>query len=354
MLYTYKYIYNHKIHGLNKHLLIFFRKIRSVNNNAQFSLNKYFHSDFVKIIKGTKLEKKFRSFFKHFKSLNTSKQDKFYKIIKETQSLNQIFEDTSIDCNEFSIDGLQKVLGDTTTLVDLMSSLYKNISLKDGRWNIYDHYYGVYKATAVKICPFCGVEILHKLHREDYDHLAAKSIYPLFAINMRNLAPMCAYCNEKIKLKKDVFYKDNNKTIRRPFAYPYKTSFNIKLDFNGSIIPQTDINFQEGDWRIDFSPNHELVKTWLDVFEIENRYIEDYIKEFYKDWITHFLLIYSASINSEIDLKDKLKEYSDKLYLQPLHEKNIIKSSLFKYFSECNNSTFYSSMMKRIKTKLIA
>lgn len=354
MLYTYKYSYNHKIHDLNKHLLIFFRKIRDVPKSARFLPKKYFHSDFIKVIKGTLLEVKFREFFNHFKTLGTHQKEEFYIIVRDSQSIDRLLEDIKIDCNPYSKDGLKLILNNVTPLMNLMSALYCSLSSKNGRYDIYDHYEEIYKKAESKICPFCGVETLHRYHREDYDHLAPKSIYPLFTVNMRNLAPMCTQCNEKIKLNQDVFYKDDDKNIRRPFAYPYKTKIEVNLDFNNSIIPQTDINDPEGKWFIKFMPENELVITWKDVFEIEKRYIVDFIDGFYKDWITYFLNQYDRNINNEDDLKKLLKEYSDILYKQPLHEKNIIKAPLFKYLSECDNSYFYSSLLTRIKKKLIA
>ncbi|MDD3319881.1 MAG: hypothetical protein PHS59_00340 [Paludibacter sp.] len=358
MLYTYQYIHKHKIHELNKHLLIFFRRIKNVKSSSKFVLETYFHKDFITVIEGTQLEVQFRTFFNTYKKLSANNKNLFYNVIIDSQSIQYLFEDISIDCNRFSNTELEKIIGHSSMLKNLMSTLYKSMSAKNGHWKIYDHYSNIYNGRkSPKVCPFCGVELLHSSFREDYDHLAPKGVYPLFSINMRNLAPMCTFCNEKCKGEKDVFYEDRNKTKRRRFAYPYNMMVEIALDYSESILPETDYKYPEGYWKIKFNPDIDYVKTWLDIFQIENRYVTDYIIPNYFEWLDQFIFTISDKeliINEKNLLRTELSRYSNRLFKQPFLDTNIIKAPLFKYFADCENESFYTSLLRRIKTKISA
>jgi len=203
-----------------------------------------------------------------------------------------------------------------------------------------------------KACPFCGIGTMHQTFQEDYDHLACKKHYPLSATNLKNLAPMCGPCNTKFKKDIDVLY---DQSIRRPFAYPYTTVINVEFDYSKSIIPGTDKKTSKGHWKIEIIPNSDINKTWFTVFQIEKRYVMDYVQPKFDIWIDNFLddiADNNISIPNVTTLKAELKKISKSWKSKRFIESNIIKGPLFDYLADCNNSIFYNSIMRRLGDKI--
>lgn len=352
MLYKYEFINGHSLSQLNKHLNYFFRKIRAVPTNAAFVTALYFHASIADDIDNSSaLKKKFEAFFDSFKVLSQDKKDEFYQIVLKCRSIELFFEDVNIDCNEINNTAIQAVIGDNT-LYELTKYLFST-TLKANRWGIKDHYLQLYnRMPAHKACPFCGVGEMHQTFREDYDHLCPKKHYPLVAINLKNLAPMCGACNTKFKGEVDVFY-DNN--IRRQFAYPYSTQLTINIDYNGSVIPETDINNSAGFWKINFLPNDPMNDTWFKVFQIEKRYRDDYLVPKFESWVNDFLddlVSYGINIATYDDLKRELKNTAERIGQKRFIHSNIIKAPLFDYLASCENDIFYSSVLKMYTQKI--
>lgn len=344
MLYKYKYIKRHTIHGLNKYLLYFFRKIRTLSSSATFRINgAYFHSDFSEILKNSpELKKKFKMFFDSYKILSDVQKTEFYNKVVKCQCVSCFFEDISVDCSDIKINSIQQLIGNNS-LYELMKHLYD--TLKSTRWKIIDHYIEMYNEMPQdKVCPFCGIESMHQTFREDYDHLLPKSIYPLLSVNLQNLAPMCSICNEKAKKEIDILYKNGS---RRSFAYPYTTELSFTLNFSGSIIPQTDLNNQQGSWHISVLPQSDINVTWFEVFNIERRYLDDYFR--FDIWTSDFvadLIRYNQNVENEEQLKCELLKTAKTYERYKLRHSNIIKAPLFYFLANCNNHIFYNSLLK--------
>ena len=346
MLYKYQYIKKHPLHGLHKHLLFFFRKIESVPRNTSFRINgNYFHSDFSAILNAsTTLTEKFKSFFNSYKKLTQEQRKNLHYKIAKCQDVKCFFEDTSIDCSDITRGSIKQLMGDDT-LYDLMKYLFES-TLKSSRWKIEEHYKQLYANMPIeKVCPFCGVENMHQTFREDYDHLLPKSIYPLLAVNLYNLVPMCSVCNEKAKKEIDILYKNG---VRRSFAYPYTTELSVTFSFGGSIIPQTDINNENGQWTLTINTDNEKNISWLEIFNIERRYIDDYLK--FDSWTYDFVytLVHNkTNIENEEQLKIELLSVAKLYEKRRLSNCNIIKAPLFYYLAGCNNQIFYNSLMRK-------
>lgn len=351
MLYKYEYVKDHSLSHLNKHLNYFFRKIRNVSQTAAFVTDRYFHSTIVEDINNSPvLKDKFETFFSSFKVLTQEKKTEFYQIVLKCQSIESFFEDVNFDCNQINNTTIKSIIGNNS-LYDLTKYLFST-TLKAKRWGIQDHYLQIYnKMPAHKVCPFCGLGEMHQTFREDYDHLCPKKHYPLIAINLKNLAPMCGACNTKFKGEVDVFYENN---VRRQFAYPYSTQLTINIDYNGSVIPETDINNSSGFWKINFLPNVSMNDTWLKVFQIEKRYKNDYLVPKFESWVNDFLddlISYGINIDNYDDLKRELKNTAARIGQKRFIHSNIIKAPLFEYLASCENDIFYSSVLKMYTQK---
>ncbi|WP_316795460.1 hypothetical protein [Pedobacter agri] len=346
MLYKYEFVKNHSLGLLNKHLNFFFRKIRNIPKNSAFVIDRYFHSSLIDDLNNSPvLKKKIEAFFDSYKILDQDKKDAFYQLVLKCQSVEAFFEDIKYDCQEINNTAIKALIGNDS-LYELTKYLFST-TLKAKRWGIEDHYIQIYdKMPAHKACPFCGVGEMHKTFREDYDHLCPKKHYPLLAINLKNLAPMCGPCNTKFKGEVDVFY-DNK--VRRQFAYPYSTQLTINIDYSGSIIPETDINNSVGFWKINFLPVAQVSTTWFEVFQIEKRYRDDYLVPKFESWVNDFiddLVSYGININNSDDLKRELKSTADRIGQKKFIHSNIIKAPLFDYLASCENDIFYNSVMK--------
>lgn len=346
MLFKYTYPNNHTLENLNSYLVEFINKLDTTNEQSQFVLGDYFHKDFVEVLTiSPVLEKKFEVFFNSFKVLDPEIKTEFIDLLEQSQNIANFYADLNEDCSNMKTEYIQNLIGDNSFTL-LADQLFK--SLKLDRWEIKNHYELIYNALQYKICPFCGVEILHKTFREDYDHLAPKTHYPLISANPRNLAPMCHTCNCKNKGAKDILYNDNGD--RKEFVYPYDSSIDIVFDYSNSTIPQTDMAHPIGDWIIQFDPDNSETQNWDSIFNIKKRYIEDFITPNFETWLDDFILdCIESNITLDTDqtIKDQLGFFARSFKRKWYEQSNIIKGPLFEFLESSNNSSFYISIIKR-------
>jgi len=346
MLFQYIYPENHSLERLNEYLVQFVNSIQLTNENSDFILNDYFHLEFVEILRESpKLLKKFETFFNTYKKLSQEVKIEFQRLLIESQNFEVVFSDTSIDCSVYKTDSIEILLGDNA-FKDLADFLFTCV--KYDRWDIKGHYEIIYNALDYKVCPFCGIHPLHKTFREDYDHLAPKSLYPLVTVNPKNLAPMCHDCNTKNKVTKDILYSDIGNRIT--FVYPYTSHIFVTINFENSIIPQTVENNQNGNWIISFVPDDDLTRNWDEIFNIKTRYLVDFIIPNFETWIDDFVL---DCFEDGVDLTDTMTISSQLLMLgnrfsrKWYEQANIIKGPLFQYLANCENELFYNSLKSK-------
>ncbi|WP_428330319.1 hypothetical protein [Mucilaginibacter sp.] len=342
MLYSYNYPQGHKLEQLNAHLLNFFTNIRNVPANATYIIENYFSADFVIVLnRSEELNNKFKAFFDSYKKLQNPQKEAFFQLVLKSQNIRAFFLDTSLDCSDIKREPLELILGDQT-LRNLMAHLFKT-TLK--AFDIDGHYKVIYTAMSHKICPFCGLETMHQSYREDYDHLAAKRHFPLAAVHPANLAPMCHTCNSKNKGEQDVLNNANG--TRKRMIYPYSEQVNITFDYTGTIIPQTDINNQLGNWVVNILPDDETTRNWNEIFGIKTRYKDDYLKPSFEEWIDDFIkdcIEQGKDLTIADTISTELKSMSDNFKRKWYLHSNIIKGPLFDYLSTCNNEIFYNSI----------
>lgn len=350
MLLTYQYPVNHQMEALNSHFFEFLTSIRNVRPTAQFRPSVYFNVQFLEIVNSSpKLKLKLGNFFSTFKVLSQDKKDAFYNLVVKSQNIQNFFTDNTIDCIDVQTINVNSILGNNSFNI-LVSHLF-SITLKS--LDIKNHYKLIYDAMPHKVCPFCGVEKMHKSFQEDYDHLAAKRHYPIVAINMKNLAPMCHTCNSKNKGEKDVLNNANG--TRKLFTYPYSQTVDVSIDFSNCIIPYTDEHNPEGNWDIALLPDNSIISNWDLIFNIKKRYKEDYLECCFEDWLDEFLdglILYNVPINNEQHIIDQLIQWSQNLHSKKFYNINFIKAPLFSYLSGCGINSFYLSLLARYNQKL--
>lgn len=151
-----------------------------------------------------------------------------------------------------------------------------------------DHYKEFVKINSKGKCPFCGLlpidsEYVHT--REAYDHYLPKSKYPFSTINFKNLVPICNKCNSGNKGTKDPLHDTNGNRRKSFYAYntiPYKLEINIQI--NTPDIPK----LTPQDISITFGPANlsDEIRTWNELFGIEERYKAKCCSEDAKYWLT--------------------------------------------------------------------
>lgn len=150
-----------------------------------------------------------------------------------------------------------------------------------------DHYARFRRGNAPgngNVCCVCGTEYLAQVQadandneqwRGPYDHLLAKDQYPLYAVDPKNLLPICNTCNSKAKLAKDLVLKDG---FRRLSFSPWTewallSEIEVVVDDVQVLFPRVVINFRSAD-----PDRQEKLATWDDVYKIKSR-VEGEFKE---------------------------------------------------------------------------
>jgi hypothetical protein len=141
------------------------------------------------------------------------------------------------------------------------------------------------KERPSKSCPFCGYNHVSapEVKGNETDHYLCKEIYPFAAANLRNLVPICHYCNSGYKLNKDLLKADDGAPRRAYDPYclnpPELTSvFEEFADDGEGYKPR---------WDVRFEPATEELGTWHSVFDLVSRLKLDVLSDF-EAWLRYF------------------------------------------------------------------
>jgi hypothetical protein len=158
------------------------------------------------------------------------------------------------------------------------------------RTNVIDYLREFKSLNSVFICPICGNEIIKSNPyeaRASLDHWQCKSKYQLSSVYWQNLVPMGEGCNKApVKGANEVFWTNNDRTLRQTFFYPYTWNGEINIGFNCRSEPNEDDLI--GDWEFSFigqSQEHQdLIDKWNKFFRINDRWRSETLKEYLEVW----------------------------------------------------------------------
>ena len=316
--------------------LLIHKKINSrslyVNDNTYFSAS---FSDKLKI--SPKLNQLFKNFFDAYKILPTVSKKLIVDQFVNCEPIDDLLGDDTRNVDQLSLSSLP--YGIQKKIHDMFLYLYDSTL----QTNLKIHYSEVFEKLPTKYCPFCGIEKLPKpnIRKADYDHIIYKGKYPQMAINMRNLIPMGLECNRDYKKQKDVLFTATGK--RRIFINPFTTNYTLSLSLRGSILPNA--LYKNGIWKIQFFPNDNIIDAWKDVFEIEQRYVDE-LEEHFTSWLEIFKEEYKGCIFNINQLKEAFSKKANSFKNYWYKDSNIIKFGLFDFLSNCNDYVFYDSIIK--------
>ncbi len=189
-------------------------------------------------------------------------------------------------------------------LKDFNNYLYKFLDKKDASFvknfeSITTYYKKLVFQLPENICPFCGITTVNseKLTKRDaFDHYLPKSLLPFTAINIKNLAPMCKDCNQDWKHDINPINMDKDKGNIRKTFFPFNNAlYNINISITKLEI---DPLFRKDHHIINISydceEHSEEVHTWLELFNIRNRY-DLLIRNHLKFWLEDLSILEDSS-----------------------------------------------------------
>ena len=153
----------------------------------------------------------------------------------------------------------------------------------------HSHYQAVYDVSPLKVCPFCGTEIMmippplsddEDAPNQDLDHYLPVSIYPLAGSNLHNLVPMGSTCNSRFKKAKDIIRKADG--TLRPVFDPFGPVAS-EISLAGSQFPPA-VDNPEPVWQVTLAGG-ERADTWDAVWDIKRRLREDVISKRATRWL---------------------------------------------------------------------
>lgn len=139
----------------------------------------------------------------------------------------------------------------------------------------------------LQVCPYCGRNYINKLknyRQYEIDHFFPKDKYPIFAVSLYNLIPVCPSCNRR-KSYKEFSYSPHDHRYQKAgqvshFWYSVTgTGFledSSKLKIEMDYIPDMAINVKELDLKQAYSFHKREVQDLLKKASI---YSDDYIDD---------------------------------------------------------------------------
>ncbi|WP_157543797.1 hypothetical protein [Mucilaginibacter paludis] len=305
----------------------------------------YFSPAFAsKVDISSALRPKLESFFNAFIGLSQPDRNLFINKFKLSQDIEAIVEDISFDGDQLKLSALPQSIRSATDI--LFMYLYSSVLPSYGKK---EHYEILYNQTLGSICPFCGIETIGNpdYRCQDYDHILYKDVYPLAAVNMRNLIPMGIECNRNHKKTKDVLYGGLH---RRKFIYSYLHFQEIRISLTGSLLPYAG---RKGKWRINLLPNNGFTRTWNKVFDIKDRYRKDELEQYFDIWVKWFkdyLKSDRGVVWNENLTRNEFARMGEAYIRNPKDVSNIVKGALFLFISTTTDQAFIQATVNELNS----
>lgn len=246
-----------------------------------------------KVFASTHLHRKFESVYIKYKAIKTKRNRD--KIIDAFISINQI----ETLCNNgtvtpYVLNDLPKSIHNEldilfeylykTSINYLEFQLYVNDTVKDS----IDRFIGV---NGLNVCPLCGLEGFLNLDgqaRIALDHWLCRDLFPMTAVNFKNLFPIGPSCNGRPAKGETNVLIDNETDRNRVIAYyPYLTHNGITTSFKFVKEP-TIGGISDADWVFTCVPTNpaeqNIFDSWNSTLNISIRYLDYHRKNIFPMW----------------------------------------------------------------------
>jgi hypothetical protein len=264
---------------------------------------------------------------------------------------NKIQQQVSGEAPRIPLEDLPELIREPTR--NLFVHLYEK-SLTKTRYK--SHWGQFYQQLPIKVCPFCGIEILHypDILKQDYDHMLCKRRYPFAAINLINLVPCGRDCNQVFKHEKDLIWNEATGSRRRAF-YPFRDHGQaISVHLDGSRLPEADND--PGDWEVGFQPNVEEIETWVDVFELRDRYRFEIFSVYYDRWREDFMNWVSPQAQpvggwDAASIRDRMIAYAETLQDERFLDQRFLKLALFQFLIAHGDEGVFAAIAAQLNVR---
>lgn len=292
------------------------------------------------------LRSKLRTFYVAYLALPVPDQQAVYRAFILT---NQIARQLAGTAQRYCLSDLPLAIQQPTS--ELFKELY-GTAPTPLQWKA--HWAEFYNRTAIKVCPFCGIERLNHpiLVKQDYDHILCKKVYPFSAVNCRNLVPAGTECNRIFKHEQDVIFSAG---ARRRAFNPFRDhGAVISVDLTGSKKP--DPGLENGVWSVKMLPDSEEVRTWAHVFKLSTRYAKNVFEQDYATWRDDFV---SWSVRNcpvghvwvVANVRATMQAYCGALENNRLHDARFLKHALFKFLLDENDPAFFAALTRQMESE---
>lgn len=209
----------------------------------------------------------------------------------------------------------------------LLVKFYNNLlDLGQVAGNKLEYYNQLIETSKFTTCPCCGlspIESAETHYREDNDHYLPKAEFPFASVNFKNLVPLCGKCNKKCKGSKNPI-----EAGRRAF-FPYNlTPYAIEVRMQ--LVNNPDIDFEvlrSQDIAVSFLGDVAKISTWNWVFEIEERYNEEF-RNFTKTEL-RILANRKKVRNKETSYSDIIDEEIINFEIEKYEDRKFLKIALY-------------------------
>lgn len=347
MLYSYQYE-PHPLRKLHTAVCAFFRTLRYGNPDPQgIDIEFSCGGELLERARlGATLRQRLSEFYNAWFNLTEGERDAVYRAFIKVNSIQRQLESAA---PRVTIEDLPQTIRQPTR--DLFAHLYDSSLV---RAQVKEHWKAAYKKLPFKVCPFCGIEDLHHpaVFKQDYDHLLSKAKYPFASVNLRNLVPCGRDCNSIFKQGKDLIFSGGN---RRKAFYPFHDyGVQLKLSLQGSRLPSNGDDV--GDWQIEFAPDIDEVRTWVDVFELQRRYQFDVFGAQYTRWLADFVDWVASQANPEGGWDSeavliRMKIYRDLLATDQIRDRRFLKHALFDFIVAEDDQGLFRAIAAQLNSR---
>lgn len=219
-----------------------------------------------------------------------------YEVVRKEYSSKYVYD--NIVRNQKSFDALIKIIKeDLKKFNEIIELIYTyNLMSSDIKNKIKKEY-------KTEVCIYCNRQFIsswendnnNKIITADLDHILPNSVFPLLALNINNLVPVCLVCNRFIKLDRVLstwnpftlgfndntyFSTENHQTVESIIGAD--TLFDIRLRVKKSLRKETEELLEKTIWFYKFndlySSHKEYVRTLL---EKKHIYTPEIVDEIY-------------------------------------------------------------------------
>lgn len=268
MINTYSY-YASDVNKLNEFVLAFFNRIEF--EIGDFSV-KFFEGEFYNNLVRRHSGILLRSFQEIYEITKNWTQDQRTELCNAIRNSNEIEGICSGDISPSKSNQIPNFIK------DLFVSLYDDVLFKkiyvESYGNRKEHYHEFRRTgnNSYTMCPACGIRPMHNSIEDitdQYDHYLPKDIYPLSAVNFKNLVPVCSDCNSILVKSNDDILSHTGKVF-----YPYDETHK-SIEYDISIAKNNADHLEAIEWTITYiceTGKDDELAAWKIIYDIESRH----------------------------------------------------------------------------------